>query len=120
MLLIWRMQCAFLSEPIVCGVRADCCAGLPCEYISLCVRVKGAVLCVCEGCSAGGVQQQSVLGLIGWCVQVNNLAVLLKDQGKVDEAEPLYRESLAAKKETLGDKHPDTLRSVSALVVLVL
>ena len=49
-----------------------------------------------------------------------NLAGLLKDQGKVDEAEPLYRECLAARKETLGDKHPWTLNSVSALVVLVL
>ena len=45
---------------------------------------------------------------------------LLRAQGKLGEAEPLYRESLAAKKETLGDKHPDTLTSVSALVVLVL
>ena len=51
---------------------------------------------------------------------MSNFAVLLKDQGKLDEAEPLYRECLAAKKETLGDKHPDTLASVSALVVLVL
>ena len=54
------------------------------------------------------------------CVQMGNLAGLLKAQGKLDEAEPLYRESLAAKKETLGDKHPSTLTSVSALVGLVL
>ena len=54
------------------------------------------------------------------CVQMNSLAGLLKDQGKLDEAEPLYRETLAAKKETLGDKHPSTLASVSALPVLVL
>jgi hypothetical protein len=51
---------------------------------------------------------------------MNNFAMLLEDQGKLDEAEPLYRECLAAQKETLGDKHPDTLISVSALVVLVL
>ena len=51
---------------------------------------------------------------------MSNFAGLLQDQGKVDEAEPLYRECLAAQKETLGDKHPDTLTSVSALVVLVL
>ena len=51
---------------------------------------------------------------------MSNLAGLLKDQGKVDEAEPLARESLAARKETLGDRHPSTLTSVSALVVLVL
>ena len=51
---------------------------------------------------------------------MGNFARFLKDQGKLDEAEPLYRESLAAKKETLGDKHPSTLASVSALPVLVL
>ena len=51
---------------------------------------------------------------------MNNFAGLLKAQGKVDEAEPLYRECLSAKKETLGDRHPETLISVSALVVLVL
>lgn len=51
---------------------------------------------------------------------MSNLAMLLKNQGKVDEAETLYRECLAAQKETLGDRHPGTLTSVSALVVLVL
>ena len=51
---------------------------------------------------------------------MGNFAMLLEDQGKVDEAETLNRECLAARKETLGDKHPDTLASVSALVVLVL
>ena len=51
---------------------------------------------------------------------MSNFAVLLKNQGKLDEAEPLFRECLAAEKETLGDKHPDTLNTVSALVVLVL
>ena len=51
---------------------------------------------------------------------MGTFAQLLQDQGKVDEAEPLLRECLAAKKETLGDRHPDTLNLVSALVVLVL
>jgi hypothetical protein len=51
---------------------------------------------------------------------MSNFAMLLQDQGKVDEAEPVFRECLAAQKETLGDKHPSTLTSVSALVVLVL
>ena len=37
---------------------------------------------------------------------------LLQDQGKLDEAEPLYREALAACRETLGDRHPSTLRAV--------
>ena len=51
---------------------------------------------------------------------MSNLAMLLENQGKLDEAEPLVRDELAACKETLGDRHPDTLVSVSALVVLVL
>ena len=33
---------------------------------------------------------------------VNNLAGLLQAQGKLDEAEPLYRRALAGREETLG------------------
>ena len=51
---------------------------------------------------------------------INCVGQLLQAQGKLGEAEPLLRESFTARKETLGDKHPDTLTSVSALVVLVL
>ena len=35
------------------------------------------------------------------------------DQGKFDQAEPLLREDLEASSETLGDKHRETLVSVS-------
>ena len=51
-------------------------------------------------------------GVLGGYVQINKLGGLLQDQGKLDEAEPLYREALAASRETLGDRHPDTLASV--------
>ena len=39
--------------------------------------------------------------------------MLLKEQGKYDEAEPLYREALKVRRETLGDRHPDTLISIN-------
>lgn len=44
-----------------------------------------------------------------------NLASLLKDQGKLNEAEPLYRELLARRREQLGDSHPDTLTAMTVL-----
>ena len=44
----------------------------------------------------------STLGTVG------NLAILLDEQGKLDEAEPLYRRALAGKEEALGPAHPDT------------
>ena len=40
------------------------------------------------------------------------MALLLSDQGKLGEAEPLYREALSAQRRTLGDEHPDTLISI--------
>jgi len=49
----------------------------------------------------------------------NNLARLLYDQGKLDEAEPLMREALEMKRRTLGDSHPDTLSSINNLGLLL-
>ena len=48
----------------------------------------------------------------------NNLALLLKDQGKLDEAEPLFREALEVCRRTLGDSHPSTLASINNLGML--
>ena len=45
----------------------------------------------------------------------NNLARLLYDQGKLSEAEPLYREALEGRRRTLGDTHPGTLVSINNL-----
>ena len=50
---------------------------------------------------------------------INNLGLLLQAQGKLEEAAPLYREALQAKRETLGDKHPSTLISVFNLSQLL-
>ena len=50
---------------------------------------------------------------------VYNLAILLREQGKYDEAEPLYRRALAGKEEALGPAHPDTLGTVEGLAILL-
>ena len=43
---------------------------------------------------------------------INNMALLLQDQGRTSEAEPLFREALEAKRDVHGDRHPSTLISV--------
>ena len=47
------------------------------------------------------------------------LARLLKDQGKLAEAEPLFREALTFRRRTLGDEHPHTLISISSMASLL-
>ncbi len=47
------------------------------------------------------------------------LAYELQAQGKFDEAEPLYRELLEMSRETLGDRHPDTLECMNNLGLLL-
>ena len=39
-------------------------------------------------------------------------------QGRYGEAEPLYREALQGRRETLGPRHPDTLTSLNNLALL--
>ena len=41
-------------------------------------------------------------------ISLNNLALLYKEQGKYDDAEPLYKRALAVREEVLGSVHPDT------------
>jgi hypothetical protein len=50
---------------------------------------------------------------------VNNLALLLRDNGKYDEAEPLFRRTLEARERMLGPDHPDMLSSVNNLASLL-
>jgi len=50
---------------------------------------------------------------------LNTLANELQDQGKYDEAEPLFREALEVSRETLGDRHPNTLISIGNLGTLL-
>ena len=50
---------------------------------------------------------------------LNDLASLLHDQGKYDEAEPLLREALEGRRRQLGDEHPITLKIKQALDALL-
>jgi eukaryotic-like serine/threonine-protein kinase len=51
---------------------------------------------------------------------MNNLAQLLKAQGKLAEAEPLYRRSWEVRSRVLGDENPETLGALSNLAQLLL
>lgn len=48
---------------------------------------------------------------------MNIIAFLLKQQGKYDEAEAMYRRVLAGREIVLGAEHPDTLSSMENLAV---
>jgi tetratricopeptide (TPR) repeat protein len=46
---------------------------------------------------------------------MNNLAGVLRDQGKYEEAEEMYRQALRLRMMVLGKKHPSTLTSMNDL-----
>ena len=50
---------------------------------------------------------------------INNLGLLLHEQGDLDSAEALLREALEGCRETLGDRHPNTLTSINNLGLLL-
>jgi tetratricopeptide (TPR) repeat protein len=50
---------------------------------------------------------------------LNNLAVLLEAQGKYNEAEPVYRQSLVIMRMVLGEEHPDVTTSLNNLAALL-
>ncbi|KAJ4345915.1 uncharacterized protein N0V89_012051 [Didymosphaeria variabile] len=60
-----------------------------------------------------GVQHPDTL------TSLNNLAVVLQDQEKYDEAEELHRKALKGSEEELGMQHPDTLQSVKNLILVL-
>ena len=47
------------------------------------------------------------------------MGLLLQDMGQLEEARPLYEEALQARRETLGDRHPNTLVSISGMGTLL-
>ena len=49
----------------------------------------------------------------------NNLAVLLKDQGKYAEAEPLFRRAIEIDEKALGKDHPDVANDYNNLAGLL-
>lgn len=50
-----------------------------------------------------------------WAASVNNLGALYEKQGFVDQAEPLYQQSLEAREKILGKDHPDVAQSLNNL-----
>ncbi len=46
---------------------------------------------------------------------MNDLARILERQGKDDETEQIYRQTLELREKVLGKEHPDTLDSMSNL-----
>ena len=52
-------------------------------------------------------------------IAMNNLAVLLEAQGKLEEAESLHREAVERYRRVLGNEHESTLRSINNLSVVL-
>ena len=50
---------------------------------------------------------------------MNNLAIILKGQGKSDEARKLHEQTLEIQRRILGPEHPDTLRSMHNLAAML-
>ena len=62
--------------------------------------------------AALGATHPDTLGSVG------NLANLYRDQGKYEQAEPLYVRALEGREAALGAAHPSTLASVNNLAIL--
>ena len=52
-------------------------------------------------------------------MSLNNLALLLQDQGDLAGARALYERALAIREKALGPEHPDTAKSLNNLAVLL-
>ena len=52
-------------------------------------------------------------------VGMNNLASVLHDQNKLDEAAQLYQESIAIRKKVYGEEHPDVAIDLNNLALLL-
>jgi Flp pilus assembly protein TadD len=50
---------------------------------------------------------------------MNNLATVLRDQGKYEEAEEMHRQELGSCETVLGKEHPDTLTSMNNLALVL-
>lgn len=50
---------------------------------------------------------------------VGNLALVLRDQRRYDEAEQMNRRALEGREKVLGAEHPDTLTSVGILALVL-
>jgi tetratricopeptide (TPR) repeat protein len=50
---------------------------------------------------------------------MSNLAKVLSDRGKYEEAEKMHRQELAVRERVLGKEHPDTLMAIYCLAHLL-
>ena len=50
---------------------------------------------------------------------MSGLALVLNGRGKLNEAEPLIRQVLEARRRALGAEHPDTLQAMSGLALVL-
>src|SRR5690606_29092885 len=57
-------------------------------------------------------RQSASANTLEFAHSLNNLAALLADRGRVEEALPLYDESLRIRAEHLGEAHPGYLRAL--------
>ena len=53
----------------------------------------------------------------GGSILLANVAAMLLDQGRLSEAEALYRVDLAAERAQGGDRHPNTLAALADLAM---
>ena len=65
--------------------------------------------------------RQKVLGPehLDTLTNMNNLALVLSEQGKYMEAEQMHQQELGLRQKVLGSKHPSTLASVNILASLL-
>ena len=77
-------------------------------------EIRGWVTTTANAALAAVPQEERATGVL-----INQVALLLKQQGKLDEAEPLYREALQGKRAKLGNDHPSTLNSINNLGMLL-
>jgi tetratricopeptide (TPR) repeat protein len=52
-------------------------------------------------------------------MSMNNLATVLRDQGKYEQVEEMLRQALRLRETVLGKEHPDTLTSISNLATVL-
>jgi hypothetical protein len=50
---------------------------------------------------------------------MNNLAMVLSDQGKYEEAEAMHRQALGLREKALGKEHPSILTSMNNLATVL-
>ena len=98
----------------ICGQIARLDGGLGTVTKTVCTALREWL--VAEGRAALERLPAAERGTSGLIV---GLAKMLYEHGKLDEAEPLFREALQAYREVLGDRHQSTLASINNLGVLL-